>query len=241
MAITYKNTVSETVAEDFRAATVFSKYGIDYCCKGNISIDEACERKNILTEDVMRDLKKSLASDSEKPVDFKSWKLSDLADYIENTHHQFIRERVPVIRQHLDKLVHVHGGRHPELHDVRRLFYESTDELDLHMRKEEQILFPRIRQLSMLQNGLPENGSWVPGMIMAPIRVMMAEHETEGDRFQQIDTLTGHYQPPADACNTYRVTFALLQEFENDLHLHIHLENNILFPGAMDMENEMLN
>jgi len=239
MDIHYEKTVGQTVAEDFRTAAVFTRYGIDFCCKGNITIDEACERKNILTEDVMRELKLLLAGNTDTPADFNAWSPSTLTDYIETNHHQYINTRTPVILQYLNKLVQVHGANHPELSEIHRLFHASAADLAQHMKKEELILFPRIRKINALTNG-PE-GTMQSGMLQNPIEVMMHEHDTEGDRFRQIDELTQHYQPPADACNTYKVTYAMLQEFENDLHLHIHLENNILFPKAIEMERNLLN
>jgi regulator of cell morphogenesis and NO signaling len=141
----------------------------------------------------------------------------------------------------LEKLCSVHGPRHPELLEVNRLFCESAAELAMHMKKEELILFPRIRKMTAAATGTLQENAITPGMVQGPIAVMMEEHEHEGDRFSKIDALTGHYQPPADACNTYKATYALLQEFENDLHLHIHLENNILFPKAVEMEKELMN
>lgn len=239
MDIHYEKTVGQTVAEDFRTAAVFTRYGIDFCCKGNITIDEACERKNILTEDVMRELKLLLAGNTDTPADFNAWSPSTLTDYIETNHHQYINTRTPVILQYLNKLVQVHGANHPELSEIHRLFHASAADLAQHMKKEELILFPRIRKINALANG-PE-GTMLSGMLQNPIEVMMHEHDTEGDRFRKIDELTQHYQPPADACNTYKVTYAMLQEFENDLHLHIHLENNILFPKAIEMERNLLN
>lgn len=238
MDIHYEKTVGEVVALDYRAAAIFEKYGIDFCCKGNIPIDEACERKNVYTEDVMRELKLLLTGSDNTGVDYASWSPAFLADFIEQKHHSYVTEKTPVLMRFLDKLCSVHGQRHPELLEVNRLFCASATELAMHMKKEEMILFPLIRNMSA--DAMHENAI-IPGMIHAPISVMMAEHEHEGDRFKMIDTLTNHYQPPEDACNTYKATYALLQEFENDLHLHIHLENNILFPKAMDMEKELMN
>jgi regulator of cell morphogenesis and NO signaling len=241
MDIHYQKTVGEVVAQDFRAAAIFEKYGIDFCCKGNIPIDEACERKHVYTEDVMRELKLLLTGSENNSVDYASWSPAYLADYIEQTHHTFVSEKTPVLMRFLDKLCSVHGPRHPELLEVNRLFCESAAELAMHMKKEELILFPRIRKMTAAATGTLQENAITPGMVQGPIAVMMEEHEHEGDRFSKIDALTGHYQPPADACNTYKATYALLQEFENDLHLHIHLENNILFPKAVEMEKELMN
>jgi regulator of cell morphogenesis and NO signaling len=241
MEITFQKSVGEVVALDYRAAAVFEKYGIDFCCKGHKSIDEACESRNIMTEEVMRELKKLGVSVDSHFTDYRSWSASLLVDYIEEKHHRYVEQKTPVILRYLEKLCNAHGDRHPELHEVNRLFRESAAEMAQHMKKEELILFPRIRQLVGFSTGGFDQNPLTPGMVQQPIKVMMEEHNAEGDRFKTIDSLTQHYHPPADACNTYKVTFALLQEFENDLHLHIHLENNILFPKAIEMEAELLN
>ena len=240
MTLSYENTVAETVAQDYRAASVFEKYGIDFCCKGNISIDEACEQKHIMTEEVMRDLKKLSESD---PSGFSYGNLtpSHLADHIEEKHHRYVVEKTPIIQHFLDKVCSVHGKRHPDLFEINRLFKASSAELAMHMKKEELILFPRIRKIESLTSESKDISALQPGVLGQPIAMMMQEHEIEGDRFRTIDELTHHYQPPADACNTFKVTYALLQEFENDLHLHIHLENNVLFPKAIELEKQFLN
>ncbi|HJW30593.1 MAG TPA: iron-sulfur cluster repair di-iron protein [Saprospiraceae bacterium] len=239
MTISHQATVGETVAQDYRAAAVFEKYGIDFCCKGQLSIDEACERKKVLPEDVIRDLK--LLNTTQGGIRYEQLSLSDLADHIEGTHHRYIREKSPLIQRYLDKICAVHGDRHPELYEINQLFAASQVELANHMKKEELILFPRIRATE--QSAVAAAGINLPitGILKNPIAMMMTEHETEGDRFHSISVLTHGYQPPADACNTFRVTYGLLQEFEHDLHLHIHLENNILFPKAMRIEKDWPN
>ncbi len=241
MELIYEKKVGEVVAEDYRAAAVFQKFGIDFCCKGNISIDEACSLQNLMTEDVMRELKILFASDNKQPADYQSWSPAFLADFILETHHRYVKEKTPVIMSYLNKLSQKHGGRHPELLEINKLFSDSATELASHMYKEEQILFPRIRQLAAMTSDAPQDLLMTSSILNGPIKNMMDEHENEGDRFRKIDALTDHYQPPADACNTYKVTYALLREFENDLHLHIHLENNILFPKAVQMEKELMN
>jgi regulator of cell morphogenesis and NO signaling len=238
MHMTNQNTIGEIVAQDFRTAAVFEKYGIDFCCKGNKSLVEACHNKDIRPQDVLDELTAILAQD-QKTIDFKSWSPVRLADYIEHTHHRYVEEQTPVLLRLLDKLCSVHGARHPELFEVRKEFIASSEELAKHMKKEELILFPRIRKMSKnIHESTPDE---IPsGYARGPISIMLAEHDVEGERFRKIDALTGHYQPPEDACNTYKATYALLHAFENDLHLHIHLENNILFPMAIDMEKAVV-
>jgi regulator of cell morphogenesis and NO signaling len=238
MNVTHLNKVGEIVAENYRTAAIFEKYGIDFCCKGNKSIDEACESKSIKTEDVMRELKIMLSGKDNSDSDYKSWTATQLADHIENKHHRYVEEKIPVLQRYLNKLCSVHGENHPELHEVNRLFALSAGELTQHMKKEELILFPRIRKMENSRATPIDLAAMNAATVQDPIEVMMHEHDTEGERFRTIDILTQNYIAPPDACNTYKVTYALLQEFQNDLHLHIHLENNILFPKAIELENK---
>lgn len=234
-----QKTIGEIVAENYRAATVFKKHKIDFCCNGNRSIEEACRAKNVSIWQLTKELDEAMKPGSESTTGYDSWPLDLLADYIEKKHHRYVEGRMPEIKAYLDKLCKVHGERHPELFDIHRHFFVSADELTKHMKKEELVLFPYIRR--MVQAKATGETAATPQFITVknPIAMMMSEHETEGERFREIAELSSDYTPPADACNTYRVTYALLQEFENDLHLHIHLENNILFPKAVDMEKEM--
>lgn len=179
-----------------------------------------------------------LHSNTDQSIDYKSWPLDLLIDYIEKKHHRYVEEKIPVLRQFLDKLCNVHAERHPELYKINELFTASANELATHMKKEELILFPFVRK--MVSATKSKNPIEAPhfGTVENPITMMMQEHDNEGERFRQIAELTNNYNPPADACNTYRVTFAMLDEFEKDLHLHIHLENNILFPKAIKLEQQ---
>lgn len=233
-----RTTIGEYVAKDFRTAAVFSKYGIDFCCKGNRTIDEACEKKDVDTNTIMDEINTVLATKNDNSIDFKSWPLDLLADYIEKTHHRYVEEKTNVILPFLAKLCKVHGASHPELFEINQLFIGCAGELAQHMKKEELILFPFIKRMvkATLTDELIEQPHF--GTVANPIAMMMNEHDAEGERFRKIALLTNDYTPPADACNTYRVTFAMLAEFEEDLHKHIHLENNILFPAAAVLEKK---
>jgi regulator of cell morphogenesis and NO signaling len=213
MNVSYQQTVAETVAKDYRAAAIFEKYGIDFCCHGQVSIDEACEKRNIMTEEVMRDLK-SLTEANSCCFNFASLPPSMLADHIEEKHHHYIEEKTPVIQRYLDKVCSVHGTRHPELYEINRIFNDSAADLAQHMKKEELILFPRIRKMEGLTRNGVEAGTIPAGLVQTPIQMMMNEHAVEGDRFKEIEALTHQYQAPPDACNTFKVTYALLQEFD---------------------------
>ena len=240
METTQQMTIGEMVAKDYRAATVFESFGIDFCCKGNRTIEEASEKKKIDASAVREALAKVLNITNEDSMDFNFWPLDLLADYIEKKHHRYVEERIPLLLQYLDKLCKVHGDVHPELFDINRLFNETAGELTTHMKKEELILFPYIRKMiKKSKDGSPRVDAPHFRTVKNPIKMMMEEHENEGDRFAKIAALADNYAPPSDACNTYRVTFALLDEFEKDLHKHIHLENNILFPKSIQHEDEM--
>lgn len=232
--------IGELVAEDYRTASVFKKYSIDFCCQGNRTIQEACDRKNIDTTKVIEDLDALMQAKSASATDYQSWPLDLLADYIEKKHHRYIQEKTLEIQPYLDKICKVHGKHHPELFEIKEEFNASASELAAHMKKEEQIVFPFIRKMMNAKQDNAAVDAAHFGTIKNPIQMMMDEHTLEGNRFMKIKALSNNFMPPQDACNTYRVSFAFLNEFEQDLHLHIHLENNILFPKAIKMENELI-
>lgn len=235
MDIQENTIVGELVAKDYRTAAVFKKHGIDFCCNGNRTLNDASVKK-VSVNELVTDLENVIKTTGESAIDFQSWPLDLLADYIEKTHHRFVEAKITEIKPYLSKIVKVHGQTHPELLKVQDLFLASAGELTAHMRKEELILFPFIRK--MVQAKLQNESVLTPlfGTVQNPIEAMMREHTNEGERFAEISELTNMYAPPADACGTYKVTFALLKEFEDDLHKHIHLENNILFTKAIEME-----
>lgn len=230
--------IGQFVADDFRTAAVFNKYGIDFCCKGDRTVAEVCDKKGLSPQTLIDELEAVLNSKADQSIDYKSWPLDLLAEYIEKKHHRYVEEKTPVLKQFLSKLCAVHGQRHPELFEINELFTASAGELASHMKKEELILFPFVKRMvkAKLDNVAIQSPQF--GTVGNPIAMMMEEHENEGERFRKIAELTNNYNPPADACNTYRVTFAMLDEFERDLHLHIHLENNILFPAAIKLEQQ---
>ena len=237
MNVLAQPTIGEYVAQDFRTAAVFSKYGIDFCCKGNRTIEEACEKKNLDFAKIENEVTNLLETTSEGAIDFKSWPSDLLVDYIEKTHHRYVEEKSAILIPFLDKLCKVHGSNHPELFQIYDLFKGCAGELAQHMKKEELILFPFIKKMTNAIRTGQELEQPHFGTVENPIAMMQDEHVTEGERFVKIAELTNNYTPPADACNTYKVTFSMLQEFEQDLHKHIHLENNILFPKAIEMQH----
>ena len=231
-------TVGDIVASDFRAAGVFERYGIDFCCGGRQSLGEACRAAAANPEAVIRDLEE-LTAVAGKDDDMATWSASLLIEYIESTHHTYVRAAIPRIGAFIEKLVEVHGSRHPELAFLSAAFRRLAADLIQHMRKEEQVLFPFIRDLEEHQNSHLCSTLMSPfGSVENPIRMMEHEHRDAGDELATIRELTGGFVPPADGCTTYSVCMSELKAFERDLHRHIHVENNLLFPKAVALEEQ---
>ena len=239
MNINENKTVAEVVSENIKASNVFKKHGIDFCCGGGISIEKACAKNGV----DYATLEKELIAVDETPNrthDYNSWELDFLIDHIVNIHHAYVEESLPIILQYSNKVATVHGHHYTEVIEINNLFTEAANELAGHMKKEELILFPFMKQLIVANR----EGTPAPqppfGTVNNPINMMEAEHEHVGEIFKTIAKLTNNYTPPEDACNTFRALYASLDEFEQDLHQHIHLENNILHPKVIAIENKLL-
>lgn len=232
-------TIGEIVAENFKYAWVFNRYKIDFCCNGSIPLSEACKQAGISMETIIKELDDFVEGERSGTPDYKSWPTDLLVDYVLKFHHRNIRTQGPEITQLLNKICEVHGDNHPELYEVQELFAQSLVDLDNHLQKEEMVLYPYIYELFNSQaNGAPTS-CFHCGSIESPIAVMMAEHDAEGERYRRIASLTNDYTTPSDGCNTYRLALNELKAFEEALHEHIHLENNIIFPRAVEMETEL--
>jgi regulator of cell morphogenesis and NO signaling len=227
-------TVGEIVATDFRTAGVFETFGIDFCCGGRRSVAEACASAAIEPAAVVRALEALPPADNPLDRDVTRWTADQLVNHILTTHHAYIRSSLPTIGRYLSKLVEGYGRRHPELVRIAASFDQVGRDLLQHMMKEERVLFPYIRELAAGEGGAHAPSPF--GTVENPIRMMEREHRDAGDEVQVIRELTNGYTPPADACTTYRVCFAELAVFERDLHRHVHLENNVLFPKAVELE-----
>lgn len=225
-------TIGEIVAKNYNAATVFHKAGIDFCCGGKKTLAEACADKGIDPEGLADDIIKSESNSNGVSLKFNEWEPSFLCDYIINVHHTFVRKNIPDLLQYTEKIAHVHGERHPELSEVTDLFRKVSDELLPHLKKEEEILFPAIKRMSAGENFDAKE------TVRAELTSLTAEHESAGSAMDRINEITGNYKVPEDACNTYRITLDLLEKFEDDLHTHVHLENNILFPKSLKISNQ---
>ncbi|MCC9064912.1 iron-sulfur cluster repair di-iron protein [Flavobacterium piscisymbiosum] len=236
MKTTNKTTIGEIAADDFRTAAIFSKYSIDFCYKGHRTLKEACKKRGIEESLLIEELDRATNNSANQSFNYKSWSSDLLADYIEKTHHRYVAEKTPVLLKLLNELCTLHGETYPDLFEINTLFTESALDLSANMRKKEQILFPFIKKI----NEAHAKGLFLEiahfGTLENQMLLIKEEHDTVGQRFKKIAALTKNYTAPADTCNTYKVTFAMLKEFERDLHKHIHLENNILFPKSVALE-----
>ncbi|MCU4163842.1 iron-sulfur cluster repair di-iron protein [Carboxylicivirga caseinilyticus] len=239
MNINTSTSVGDIVKANFKTAQIFEKNNIDFCCGGGISLDEACKKSGINIEQLIPELTATIQLNDPDSKYIDELELNELCDYIEKRHHTYVSETIPFLQQKLQKLCDVHGENHSELHEVKALFDGAAENLSVHMKKEELILFPYIRKMvKSKKEGKTAKDEY--GDAVETIDTMHEEHQTEGERFEKISKLTSSYTCPPDGCGTYQVTYETLKEFENDLHRHIHLENNILFKKALLLESELL-
>lgn len=234
-----EKTVAQVVAENYKTAAVFKKNGIDFCCGGKIAVAEACRKKNINVDNFIQVLKEVMQEAVQK--DAADWlSPGKLVDYIVDVHHSYVHRRIPEIEPFLEKVARVHGDRRPELIKTRNLFNDIKNELLSHMLEEENKLFAHIKALAASKEQKKQLA--VPaGSIKEQVQGLEEAHGLIGENFKEIRKITDDLTPPEDACNTYRVTFAMLAEFEDDLQRHIHLENNVLFPKAITLEEGLSN
>lgn len=222
-----KAAIGDIVTNDFRAAALLKKAGLDFCCGGKKSLAEACAEKNLSVDSLVTEIQELETLPADRTHNFREWAPSFLADYIINTHHQYVLKTLPDLVFYTAKIAEVHGDRHSELREVAVLFAKINEELLQHLRNEEQVLFPALKRVQ--ESGSADDKA----VIVSEVSRMTGEHEFAGGAMDRINEMTRGYLVPGDACNTYAVTMKLLGEFEDDLHIHVHLENNILYPAAM--------
>ena len=227
MIITKDNTIAEVVTDNIKTADVFKKFNIDFCCGGGISIEKACEKKGITATELLEKLATVSSTNTPAKYNYKSWDMGFLIDHSES---------IPILMQYANKVANVHGHHYAEVIEINDLFTEVAEELKNHMVKEELVLFPYIKSMLESEKTNSPLKSAHFGSVKNPVGMMEHEHEGAGDIFKRIAEITHQYTPPEGACNTFRALYAKLDEFEQDLHHHIHLENNILHPKAIDLE-----
>lgn len=218
-------TVGSIVTANPGTSRVFERYQIDYCCAGRVTLAEAAAKRNLNVSDVITSLRDAVRPPAADEPDWSSASMTALADHIERTHHDMLRRELPRLRAMTRKVAAAHAGNHPEVATIAEVFSGFADELEHHMMKEEQILFPALRRLE-------QSGVGSAGIVDGPIACMMAEHEDAGRAMESMRKLSHGYSPPQGACATYRAMLEGLAAIELDMHRHVHKENSILFPMA---------
>jgi regulator of cell morphogenesis and NO signaling len=230
-----KETIGQIAVKDLRKAEVFKKYGIDFCCGGKKTVREVCMEKGIDATKVEHELQQVSNENKTDNNAYNEWDLDFLADYIVNTHHRYVRKYLPELRSYTLKVAQVHGDRHPELSEIQKLVETINEELSEHMVSEEKVLFAYVKKIVNARKKsvpLDKEGRNLESLI----EELESEHDYVGRCLDKIRALSNDYAIPEDACASYKLLYKMIQEFENDLHIHIHLENNILFPKAIEME-----
>jgi regulator of cell morphogenesis and NO signaling len=239
MTVTITKTVRDYAIETPQTIPVFEKLGIDFCCGGNRPLEEACAAANLSIDEVQKALQKALA-EPVRPSDreLRAGSLGELISHIVKTHHAYVRTQTPEIEKLLEKVYSKHGEKHPELAHMRSVFRGLGQELMMHMMKEENILFPYIERM---EEAVVQGDPILPppfGTVANPIRMMEHEHDDAGIALKALRETSRGYTPPEDACVSFQALYTALENYEKDLHQHIHLENNVLFPRAVEMENK---
>lgn len=229
-----EKTLASIVTEQSQSVRVLEKYNLDFCCKGKRTLSEACTEKGLSLETILLELQQVITPEERTQMPFSEMTAGQLVSYILIHHHFYVKQSMPTIISHLEKVATKHGDRFPYMVEVFRLFDEIREEMALHMQKEELVLFPRINEVEALFDAAQKTNIG-EGFISMPVNIMEAEHDHAGTIMYTIKQLTNNYTPPTDACTTFRLSLAELKEFEEDLHRHVHLENNLLFPLAKKM------
>jgi regulator of cell morphogenesis and NO signaling len=229
---TGKKTIGEIVAADFRTATVFEKHGIDFCCGGKVALAATCTEKGLDLATITSELEAVQNEPVERSQNYSSWTLPFLADYIVNTHHVYLKENDEQIAAYARKIAGVHGAHHPEVIRIAAIFEKIAADMVGHMKEEEEVFFPALKRADAAGTGGTVPDAKDRETIRESLLRLHREHEEIGDATHEIRRLSKEYAIPDDVCNTFMVTYQKLKEFEDDLHKHVHLENNILFPKA---------
>lgn len=235
MDIKISDTVDKIVSSNLKAAKVLSKHGIDFCSDGRKSLKEACSDANISFNKVLRQIQDPEVYSLVLLTDPSAVAIDELTRFIEQHHHLYIYENITFIKTNVSRLLRIYGKKHPHLEEIHQAFAEMTAHLTVHMSHEEHIVFPYIRL--MVKQGKKVR-SRIYRSVESPIATLVADHVTENHCLKRLDDLTHHYSAPDETCSIFKVTYKALEEFEKDLHAHIRLENEILFPKALQMESQ---
>jgi regulator of cell morphogenesis and NO signaling len=233
---TTQTTVRDIALEQPSSIRVFERFGIDYCCGGRKPLAEACEERSIQPEAVLAALEEAAADGREQPRDWSKASLESICNHIVETHHAYVRAELPRLEAFAQKVNSRHGDKQPELGQIQQLVASLGDELLQHLDKEEMVLFPYVTNLERNLTTCGPRPLGCFGAVRNPIRVMMSEHDAAGDALSRMRALSNGFTPPEWGCPTYRGFYQALSEFEKDLHQHVHLENNILFPRAIELD-----
>jgi regulator of cell morphogenesis and NO signaling len=229
---TSERTIGEIVAADYRTAKVFENHGIDFCCGGNVALAATCTEKGLDLAAISRELEAVKSGPVERSQNYASWELPFLADYIINAHHTYLKENTGQIAAYAQKIAGVHGARHPEVIEIATIFDKIAVDMAAHLREEEEVFFPAIKRAYATRKAGAAAEAKDIETIQTSLTTLSQEHEGIGEAVHTIRHLAKAYAIPGDVCNTFVVTYQKLKEFEDDLHKHVHLENNILFPKA---------
>lgn len=230
--ISDETTIGEIVAADYRTAAVFEKQGIDFCCGGTIPIAEACKSRGIDLASFVSELESLQHEPVDRSQNYSSWSLAFLADYIVNTHHVYLKENDDQIVAYARKIAAVHGERHPEVIRIAAIFEKIATDMVAHLKEEEEVFFPALKRAESAKTSADQPDVKDRETIKNSLIRLHREHEEIGDAIHEIRRLANGFTVPDDACNTFMLTYRKLDEFEEDLHKHVHLENNILFLKA---------
>lgn len=236
-----KQKVKDIVLQNSKTVNVFEKYNIDFCCNGDKQLAAAINENKLNEQSILKEIASALNSDEPSTNNFSQYSGNDLIDHIINKHHSYVKSALPLISNHLRKVAGKHGSKYGYVKEMLETFELLAEDMMSHMQKEERILFPLIKYLveSKKLHDKPKTRGY--GSVQNPIKQMVLEHDNAGDLIHKLKELSNNFNPPDDACTTFRLMLNELDEFEKDLHQHIHLENNILFPKAIKLEEELIN
>ncbi|MCK6610162.1 MAG: iron-sulfur cluster repair di-iron protein [Bacteroidia bacterium] len=233
-------TVAEFIKQHPKAGPILTAAHIDYCCGGKQPLEQACAKSGIRLEDLIKRVEDSEQLKESVPFNqLEKLSASELCTYIENNHHHYLNNFFPQILPLTEKLINRHGPENPYLYEIHELMIGAAEELSVHMKKEELILFPAIKKMEQAVEAKQHLDAMHFGSIANPITMMESDHSQEGERLEKLSKITNNFVPPPQACNTWKTVYQMLEEFRNDMLNHVFSENHILFPKAVHLEKQL--